>query len=481
MPFHHLRTYQAKAIEEVIRRLSNGVVRLILVGPTGSGKTATLTALLEQLLTARPTMRVLVTCHRSTLLRQLGESLPRERVTLQTAQSLNARAIPVLGPGDLIVVDEAHRADANFVLDANPNTPRLGLTATPYRRDGNRIVPLHPLYDEMVVMATPRELLDQGFLSPLRLYGPPLPPGAAEAIRRRRVEGFEEVMDSVMQRADVCGSVVDTWVKAGPAQTILFAPQVKTAKEMAQQFREAGIKAEFLHGGDPESRRDRVMGDFAEGRTTVICNADLLTEGIDLPMTQRIVLMRPTISPIVFLQQVGRGTRTFPGKTHCDVFDHVGNIIYHGHPYADRVTSMDPAIPYIGSPDIKELKTYRCGSCFAVFYARAVKCPYCDKVIPERKRDTTLRVNSNGKIVEYDPKREAELQATAQANADARGINNSRIRQLFSHYAKLGMNPSESRALVMQAFGIFQSDQRRPPDKRKYKDWDEYLRSRQTR
>lgn len=451
------------------------------MGPTGSGKTATVTALLENLLEARPTLNVLVTCHRTTLLRQLGRSLPTGRVTLKTAQSLNAQSIPRLGPGDLIVVDEAHRADANFLLDANPDVPRIGLTATPYRRDGNKIVPLYPLYDEMVVMAQPQELADQGFLSPIRLYGPPLPPGALETIRRRRVEGFEEVMDSVMQRADVCGNVIETWVNAGPAQTILFAPQVKTAREMALLFRERGIKAQVIHGADPESRRSEVMGAFERGEVQVLCNADLLTEGIDLPMTQRIVLMRPTISPIVFLQQVGRGTRTFPGKTHCDVYDHVGNIIYHGHPYADRVTSMDPAVPYIGSPDIKELKTYRCGACFAVFFKRSATCPYCQQVIPEKKRDSTLRVNSNGKIVEYDPVKQAELERVAQANADARSVTNTRIRQLFGHYARMGMNPTESRALVMRDIAIFNSDQKRRPDQRKFPDWDTYLKSRQSR
>ena len=473
-PVGGLRPYQQEAVSKLLKLLADGETRLLLVAPTGSGKTVMAQEVMRLYRQARPSGKILFAAHRVELIRQPQRSHGSlDNVEFRTVQSVAATSMPQTSSQDLLILDEAHRRDGLAMLDTWAG-PAIGLTATPFRMHNGRTTPLSE-YRHMVVAATPDGLLKDGHLASLRLIGPPLSREAQESLKRLRREGFEEVMEAVMGRADVIADVVKTWVGAGPRPTIVFCPMVKIAREVAHRFKEAGVRAMVLSGEDSQDNRTKELEAFRAGEVDVICNADLLTEGVDVPCCSRIVMMRATTSPIVYLQQVGRGTRPFPGKTDLEVYDHVGNIVYHGHPYADRVTSMDPNIPYLGMPvDRGQLESvHRCDKCFAIFFDRRSSCPMCGEKIQSSKRNTTLRINAAGKLVEYNEDQVKLAQEMSDRREQEKHVNNSRIRQLFSHYARLGIPPSESRGAVMEAFMIFKADQRRK--ERKWKDWQEFV------
>jgi len=468
-----MRPYQQKAVDNLLRLLADGETRLLLVAPTGSGKTVMAQEVMRLYREARPQERILFAAHRVELIRQ-GHRSDAGSAEYRTVQWLHSTSMQQLSStGSLLILDECHRRDGLDIIQAWTG-PVLGLTATPFRMHNGRCTPLSE-YRTMTVAATPSQLLREGFISSLRMVGPPLTQEAQETLKRLRREGFEEVMEAVMGRADVIADVVKTWLEAGPRPTVLFCPMVKIAREVANKFKAQGVRAMVLSGEDGQDRRTEELEAFRRGEVDVICNADLLTEGVDVPNCSRIVMMRATTSPIVYLQQIGRGTRPYPGKDCLEVYDHVGNIVYHGHPYADRVTSMDPNIPYLGQPvDHGQLESvHRCDFCFGIFFERKNFCPLCGEKIQTNRRSTTLRINAAGKLVEYNEDQVKLAEEMAERREAEKHVNNNRIKQLFSHYARLGIPPSESRGAVMEAFMIFKADQRKKD--RKWKDWQEYI------
>ena len=475
-----LRPYQEEAVAQLFRLAADGVRSLLLVAPTGSGKTRMAQEVVTLYQQARPQAKILFVAHRVELVRQFKESSSSSSKTSSHSEALTVQSVSspsAHSSADLLIIDEAHRRDSLDLIGSWTGQV-LGLTATPFRMHLGRCVPLTE-FQEMVIAATPSSLVTSGYLAPIKLLGPPLPPQAMGYLRKTKREGFEEIMEAMMGRADVIADVVETWVAAGPRPTILFAPMVKVAKEFASQFTARGFKAITLSGEASKNRRSAELEAFRNGEIDIICNADLLTEGVDVPRCSRIVMTRATTSPIVYLQQIGRGSRPFPGKDVCEIFDHVGNIVYHGHPYTDRVSGMDPNIPYLGMPtDREQLENiHRCDACYGYYFSEAKTCPLCGAEILKTKRNTTLRVNSAGKLVEYNEDQEALANAAAEKRDAEKHLNNTRIKYLFGHYARLGMKPMESRGLVMESFGIFKSDQRKPPDKRRWADWDAFVRT----
>lgn len=381
-----LRPYQARAVAETLAARDRGVKRLILVAPTGAGKTEIASALFAGYVDRG--LRGLFLVHRLELVEQAAARFERHGIrvgiiqgdTPQTpdapiqvasVQSIARRSKP---PADLVITDEAHHAAAESfadVLMAYPEAFHVGVTATPYRLDGRG---LGTLFEEIIVASYPAELVELGYLVKPRIYTAPAP----DLTGIRKVAG-DYAQGALSERMTaLTGDVVKTWQKSGDQRkTVAFAVDIAHSKALVDRFLEAGVRAEHFDGGDDRPTRRAVLDRFRSGETTVLSNCSLISEGFDLPEIGVVQMARPTASRALYKQQVGRAMRPVEGKTDCILLDNAGNFARFGDPLdvEDYSLTNDVKVP-------RPLQTKQCKACFAVIPSTARGCPFCH-FVPE--------------------------------------------------------------------------------------------------
>jgi DNA repair protein RadD len=391
-----LRPYQARAIDALRDGLRAGHRRLLLVAPTGAGKTTIASHVIASAV-ARG-RKVQFWAHRTELISQCSHRLDDHEIPHGILQGSRSRAahepvqvvsVPTLvrrperAQGvDLVIVDEAHRSvSASYVrcLEAvGPRATVIGLTATPYRSDG---APLGDLYEDLVVVAQPEELVDAGFLMRPTMYAPDRP--QLDGVRSRGGDYVAEQLAERMIRLG--GNVVRCWQRlAGDERTVVFACNVRHSEDVVARFCEAGIRAEHVDGETPAAQRDAILARLRSGETQVVSNVGILTEGWDLPTLGAVVLARPTKSRGLYLQMVGRVLRTAEGKDRAIVLDHGGNVERFGSPTDPTAYSLaedEAACARSARPDGPTVRV--CGRCFAVFAAPERTCGACGWTMPE--------------------------------------------------------------------------------------------------
>ncbi|HEU4406786.1 MAG TPA: DEAD/DEAH box helicase family protein [Polyangiaceae bacterium] len=294
-----LRPYQRAALDRLAALVRGGARRVLLASPTGSGKTVLAVALIADALARGE--RVLFLAHRRELVVQTFDKLrahgvpersvgvfmgrdPRWRpgapVQVASVDTLRNRPKP---PADLVFVDEAHRALAKSYRDLAAHYAgalQLGLTATPYRAD-NR--PLADAYDELVVVASVRELIAQGHLVEPRVFT--VPASRAPDLTGVRVRGGDydaSELARAVDREGLVGDIVEHWGRlARGVRTVAFAASVEHSRHVVARFRAAGVPAEHLDGETPTPERDAILARVDRGETLVVSNCGVLTEGWD--------------------------------------------------------------------------------------------------------------------------------------------------------------------------------------------------------
>ncbi|MBX9594675.1 MAG: DEAD/DEAH box helicase [Roseomonas sp.] len=399
-----LRSYQVGAIEGVRQAFRDGRRAPLLVAPTGAGKTVMFSFVAAN--AAARGKRVLILAHRTELIRQASRKLTeagvqhgiiapgftptRDLVQVASVQTLARRIASGAQPFDLIVVDEAHHAIAGqwrTVAEAYPEARMLGVTATPERLDGRGLgVAAGGCFDAMVMGPTVAELVAGGFLTPTRIFAPAEAPDLS-GIRTRGGDFDAGGLGETMGQAKLVGDAVDHYRRyASGLPAILFSPSVAHAEQMAGAFRDAGFTAFAASGNTLASERDGAIAGLAKGTLQVLCSCDLISEGLDVPVVGCVILMRPTKSLGLYLQQVGRGLRPAPGKTHLIVLDHAGNTLRHGPPEMMRDWSLEGRAKRKKGDAEPTPPARQCVECFAV-HAPAPKCPDCGFVYPVQSRE----------------------------------------------------------------------------------------------
>ena len=400
-----LRCYQRRAVDEVIAKLDR---RPILVSPTGSGKTTVATEIVERL--GVPTLWM---AHRKELIDQAAERLeahglttgivmsgydgdPDAQVQVASIQTLVRREKP---PAGLIVVDECHHAAADSyqnVLAEYPDAHVVGLTATPFRLDGRG---LGELFGELVVAAWPDELCADGVLHKPRVWA-----SKAPDLRGIRVVAGDYNLGALAERAntdELNADIVETWQKrAAGRRTVAFAVDIAHSMAITKAFQDVGVPAEHLDGGTPKSQRDDILARLRSGKTLVVSNCMVLTEGWDLPALECAVVARPTASLNLHLQMIGRVMRACEGKDGAIVLDHAGN--HHVHGLVTRRLNYTLSNEKVGFNEPLGLR--RCGNCGLLYGLDEECCPECGWVpVPagggERRRPA---VHGPGELAEFD-------------------------------------------------------------------------------
>jgi superfamily II DNA or RNA helicase len=292
---------------------------------------------------------------------------------------------------DVIIVDEAHHATAGSwrkVIEHFPEAKVLGVTATPMRSDGQGLGrQCGGMFDDLVEGPTVAELIQQGFLVKPRVFGPPEKLDLSD-VKTKMGDYAKNDLSNLVDKPKIIGSAVEHYKKLCPGSpAVAFCVSVAHAEHVAQEFRNHGFKAYSVDGSMEDEMRKSILGGLENGTVQIVTSCDLISEGTDIPAIGCAILLRPTQSKGLYLQQVGRALRPCAGKEYAYVLDHVGNTEAHGLPYDQQEWSLDGETKKRGKKKQEAaVRVDMCESCFAV-YEPAPVCPMCGHV--NKTRDTT--------------------------------------------------------------------------------------------
>lgn len=341
------RDVQADALAALSEDRADGRTRALVVFATGLGKTWLAAFDVRQFeAESSGPARVLFLAHRVEILRQAASTFRRlfpERrfswyagpdgdltgdVVLASIQKLTRRAnLARVAPDafDYVVVDEVHHADAatyRRLLDHLAPRFLLGLTATPERADAGDILGLFD--DHVAARADIADGIALGHLVPFRYQG------LKDSIDYRPIPWRNGRFDP-----DALAAAVETqarmtrlweaWTAHPGTRTLVFCCSVSHARFVTDWLAGRGVAAVAVHSHPDSADRAESLHRLAEGELDAVCTVDLFNEGVDVPMVDRVVMLRPTESPVLFIQQLGRGLRTADGKPFLQVIDFVGN------------------------------------------------------------------------------------------------------------------------------------------------------------
>jgi superfamily II DNA or RNA helicase/HKD family nuclease len=342
--------FQERLLELIELSRRHGHRRNLLVAATGTGKTVVAALDYAGLRERLGRSRLLFVAHRQEILDQslatfrhalrqpsfgekwVGGARPeRYEHVFASIQSLSSADLADLAPDhfDVVIVDEFHHAAApsyRRLLDHIRPVQLLGLTATPERSDALPI--LHWFDDRIAAELRLWDAIDQQHLVPFVYFG--IHDGLdLSEVPWRRGHGYDvEALSAVYTSHDAWARLVVKEVSehAEPAsmRCLGFCVSIDHARFMARHFARHGIEAVAIWGDSPKAERESALRDLAEGRVRAVFSVDLFNEGVDVPPVDTVLMLRPTESPTLFLQQLGRGLRKTPGKPFCTVLDFVG-------------------------------------------------------------------------------------------------------------------------------------------------------------
>lgn len=384
-----LRQYQQTALDAIRAAFQDGIKAVLYQAPTASGKTVLFTFIAHH--GSRLGTRVCILVHRRELLKQASATLtdlgvhhgiiapwaPRTDSMVQVASkdTLGRRAGHEF---DLIVIDEAHHATAptyRRIWEANPNAVRLGVTATPCRLSG---AGLATVFDHLICGPSVAGLTPE-YLSPYEYYGPPVKVNLT-GLRSLGGDYSKDELTKAMDMRHITGDCIAHYRKyLNGRPAIAFCASVAHAEHVAEQFRAEGFRAVSVDGTLNDEVRDERISGLADGRVNVLASCDLVSEGLDVPVCMGALLLRPTKSLNVYLQQVGRVLRRAPGKEKAIILDHVGNYLRHGLPDTPREWSLEQGAVKKKDDDGPVEQARQCPACWYI-HDPAPVCPSCGHV-----------------------------------------------------------------------------------------------------
>lgn len=405
-----LRPYQQEAVNAVYEHLRSRPPdnNPCVVIPTGGGKTPVIATICRDAVSLWDG-RVVILAHVKELLEQAADKLRRiapevplgiysaglqrkdlgYAVTIAGIQSVFRRACD-LGPVDLIIVDEAHLIPPDgegmyrqFLADArvvNPQVRVIGLTATPFRMKTGTICAPENILNEVCYEIGVRELIVQGYLSDLKTKAG-LQKVSTDDLHVRAGEfvasEVEDLMDEESLVESACVEIIEH--TRDRRAVLIFSSGIRHGQHIVEVMRDRhGVECGFVSGDTPAGVRSAILDRFRSGDLKHLCNVNVLTTGFDAPHIDCVALVRPTMSPGLYYQMVGRGFRLSPGKDDCLVLDFGGNVLRHGPVDAIRVDVPDRGD---GDAPAKE-----CPACHALIAAGYQTCPECGHEFPEPDR-----------------------------------------------------------------------------------------------
>ena len=389
-----LRQYQIDLENGVRQAYREGCRSPCIVLPCGGGKSVIVADIAKQ--TTAKGNRVLFLVHRRELCDQIRNTFARWGVNMRLCDIMMvqtaARRLGVLPEPKLIITDENHHCLASTyrkIYDHFPNSRMVGVTATPVRLNGDG---LGDVNDKLIIGVSAKWLIDNNCLAPYDYYAPSIVDLSGAKISRG--EFTASSVEKLVLKKAVFGDVISYYRKlADGKQAICYCTSIRHSIEMAAAFCAAGIEAEHIDGDTPKAERDEVVKKFKSGAIDILCNVDLISEGFDVPDCECAILLRPTQSLTLYIQQAMRCMRYRPGK-RAIIIDHVGNYARHGLPDDDREWTLakKDKSQRTERKEQDEDSVTQCPACFLTFHTRNESgeivraCPYCGAEIPIKER-----------------------------------------------------------------------------------------------
>ena len=400
-----LRYYQEEAIHALRNALIDGVKSPMVCLPTGSGKSATICTFLHDLAVRFPQEKLVVAVHTKELVQQLADtyeaisgtkpaiysaSLKKKQIGLVTFTQIQSvyKHATKFGAIKLLAIDEADRCPVEgdgqyntFIKEAkivNPDVRICGFTATPYRTSTGLVFGAGQPFDSLVYDIGIKQLIDDGFLCPLVSKDGGAPDLTGVSVRQG--EFVSAQLEAVMTDEALVEHGCDEIIKYGANRKgwLIFASGLKHAALIQEKMRDRGVDCPIIEGTMDQKARDKHIDDFKNGRTKCLVNINVLSVGFDAPHVDLLALMRPTLSPGLYYQQVGRGLRIANGKTNALVLDMAGNIAMHG-PIDTLNERIKTKVKKEGKHDAP---TKTCENCQEIVPAGVRKCPACGTEFP---------------------------------------------------------------------------------------------------
>ena len=417
-----LRDYQITAINEVHKAWTQGYKRPCVVMPCGAGKSITVAEMAK--LTTSNGKRVQFIVHRQELCEQITDTFSSYGVNMDLCsvglvQTISRRLEKLPLPA-LIITDENHHCLAKSyrkIYDYWGDAHCVGVTATPVRLNGGG---LGEVNDKLIIGPTVRELIERKCLADFDYYAPAV--ADLSGLKARNGDFAPEEIELALNKPQIYGDVISYYRKlADGKQAICYCATINHSKAMAEEFSRNGITAVHFDGDTPKAQRAETVRKFRNGEITVLCNVDLIGEGFDVPDCAVSILMRPTKSLTLYIQQAMRSMRYKEGK-RAIIIDHVGNVHRFGLPDQEFKWTLDPKKKQVRE-QVSEVKIMQCTQCFYT-HKPATVCPKCGYVYPVKER----------KQLET---KEARLERITETVRHYSNPNECRNRSELSAYAKL--------------------------------------------
>ncbi len=403
-----LRDYQQDIFDKSIKAFKDGAKGICCVLPCRSGKSYIMARMIKG-----AKGNVLVLAHRHTLINQhkellksLGVLTDNVRVeSVFTEASRLGRYTP--DAVNLIIIDEAHLSEAMSYRKVCEyyDCKRVLFTATPARLDGKPLT----LADTLITGITADELIKSGAISEYDYYAPDLNLNI-DNVDMVAGEYNNGQLTELMCQTAIYGDVLKYYRQLGDnRQAIAYCTSVKHSEQTAKMFTDNGISAISIDGSMSQKERNKRMELFKNGRVQILCNCNLISEGVTLPNASVALLLRPTMSLPLFIQQSCRVLTPVQGKKAV-IIDFVNNVQKHGMPTEPHNWSLTQSVGK--RKEFNEdgtLNIRQCENCFKCFKTQAV-CPYCGYTYKVKGRELKSVQDVELKKIEAIEKEEQEQQ-----------------------------------------------------------------------
>lgn len=372
-----LRDYQQQVYDEIRKQLCShqGVCAVL---PCRSGKSYIMKEIVEK--ACLKGSKVLILAHRRLLLSQHSKIIQNARLESVFTE---VNHLGEHGKVDLIIIDEAHISAATSYQKVCEyyKCKRILFTATAKRLDNK---PLN-LCEVIINGISADELIDKGYVAPYDLYAPKLNIDLSKVSMSGSDFNNEELGVTMCDRK-IYGDIIKYYHQlAEGKQALAYCVNIKHSKEMCELFNKNGIPACHMDASTPEAQRELLMDEYRSGKYKILCNCNLISEGITLPECECCMLLRPTQSETLYIQQSCRCLTPMEGK-RAVIIDFVGNCYAHGLPTEPRKYTLQPSKIRNASRE-PDVIIRECKQCFRVYRGSDRICPYCGHDNGKTKRE----------------------------------------------------------------------------------------------
>lgn len=377
-----LRDYQNELLLSIKREMMMGKQSVCAVLGCGGGKSV-IQAHIAKSATDKGN-QVLFLVHRRELCAQIEQTFVQCGVDLSLCQiamvQTITRRLGKIPEPKIIITDEAHHALSDSykrIYNFFPDALRIGFTATPIRMNEGG---LGNVFDGLIEGVSTPWLIENNFLAPYRYYSVKLADTSNLHIKRGDYDSRE--VAELMEDRVIYGETIKNYRKiADGKKTIIYCASVEASKKTAEEFKAIGIRAAHLDATTPKELRNQIIRQFRSGEVQVLCNVELLGEGFDVPDCECVILLRPTKSLTLFIQQSMRSMRYQANKTAL-IIDHVGNVFQHDFPDAIREWSLSSK----KKKQKSTIKIKECSVCYYCLPSNVKICPACGYEFTSQER-----------------------------------------------------------------------------------------------